>query len=63
VELEFETIESEQMDFSIDVAHSTLALNQCCSETPLKILFQRYRTLSGLHAHRAIVGQIRRELF
>jgi hypothetical protein len=21
----------------------TLALNQCCSETPLKILFQQYR--------------------
>ena len=31
------------MEFWIDVARSTLALNQCCWETPLKILFQQYR--------------------
>jgi hypothetical protein len=32
-----------QMDFGIDIARLALALNQCCSETPLKILFQQYR--------------------
>ena len=42
-ELEFETIESEQMNFWIDLVRSTLALNQCCSEAPSKSLFQQYR--------------------
>ena len=37
--------------FEFDVARSTLALNQCCSETPLKILFQQYRSIADLCSH------------
>jgi hypothetical protein len=37
VELEFETMESTQIVLP-------LVLNQCCSEAPLKILFQQHRS-------------------
>jgi hypothetical protein len=35
----YATIESDRMIFWIDVAHSMLALNQCCAENLLKSFF------------------------
>jgi hypothetical protein len=52
VELEFETIESWRIDLWIKVACLPLLLNQCCSEAPLKILFQMSGAIATPRAKR-----------
>src|SRR5262249_52935906 len=36
-------MECREIDFGIKIARLSLTLNQCCLETPLKILFQQHR--------------------
>jgi hypothetical protein len=61
VELEFETMESTQIDFWIKIAHLPLVLNQCCSEAPLKILFQQHRSNSVMEVMSAARPLIHRK--